>query len=80
MTDILDQLDAGNYSLVITLTKSFSLRQQLYAYMHISHVLKSSIFENGNYQLGNLPKDQELEKVIWPNIALSMRTGSHTLS
>ena len=29
--------------------------------------------------LGNLPKDQELEKVIWPNIALSMRTGPHTL-
>ena len=31
------------------------------------------------FLLGILPKDQELEKVIWPNIALSMRTGPHTL-
>ena len=47
-----------------------------------SLVLKSAIFENGKYQhflLGILPKDQELEKVIWPNIALSTRTGPHTL-
>ena len=29
------------------------------------------------FLLGILPKDQELEKVIWPNIALSMRTGFH---
>ena len=50
--------------------------------MSISLVLKSAIFGNGKYQhflLGILPKDQELEKVIWPNIALSMRTGPHTL-
>ena len=31
------------------------------------------------FLLGILPKDQELEKVIWPNIALSTRTGPHTL-
>ena len=45
-----------------------------------SLVLKSAIFENGKYQhffAGDLA--QELEKVIWPNIALSMRTGPHTL-
>ena len=61
----------------------------------ISLVLKSAIFENGNqlFLLGILPKDQELEKVIcatnmpeWgipeksiTNVALSMRTGPHTL-
>ena len=56
------------YGIFCTCTVALFLNQQFLKMASISTFL-----------LGNLPKDQELEKVIWPNIALSMRTGPHTL-